>query len=80
MRFKVFTWNPAYKQDICALAQTAHFGGKHLICIDRLHGDGMKGDAVVKSWKESDEWDLIKDKGELIVNFRLDFECIISYQ
>lgn len=40
--------------------------------------DNVKVDVEVKSWKESDEWDLINDKREFIVNFRLDFKVVCT--
>lgn len=41
--------------------------------------DSVKVDADIKSWTESDEWDLVLDKQELVVNFRFDFKSVISY-
>lgn len=41
--------------------------------------DNVKVDAVIKSWKESDDWDFIKAERKLVVNFRLDFKSVISY-
>ena len=41
--------------------------------------DDVKADVEIKSWKESDEWDLINEKREFVVNFRLEFKSVISY-
>nr|AYP41332.1 hypothetical protein [Hirsutella thompsonii] len=41
--------------------------------------NGIKVDAYLKSWKESDNWDLLKGKREVVVEFRLDFKSVISY-
>lgn len=41
--------------------------------------DSVKVDMDIRSWTESEEWDLILDKKELVVNFRLDFKSVISF-
>ncbi|KMQ88348.1 crp fnr family transcriptional regulator [Lasius niger] len=40
--------------------------------------ENVKVDVEVKSWKESDEWDLINDKRDFIIHFRLDFKVVCT--
>ena len=41
--------------------------------------DNVKVDVEIKSWKESDQWDLIEEEREQVITFRLDFKSVISY-
>ena len=39
----------------------------------------MEVEMDIKSWKELNEWELIENKREVIVNFKLDVNTVISY-